>query len=123
VENPAKPATKSPAKKLADSHATKPRRRENVLNGVVLPDSVGDFDVVGGTDLFANHPESMVDDEFAADEQKIVPGLGEQGQPVTLTGEEATLATELMKKEAFNIIASDKVRLRPVLKTKLLPLV
>jgi hypothetical protein len=59
--------------------------------------------------LFANHPNSIVDDEFLADERKIVPGLGEMGQPVSLSGEEADLAAELMKKEAFNIIASDKV--------------
>ena len=96
--------------KVVDVEVAKPpaRRRENVLNGVVLTSNVGEFDVVGGADLFNNHPESMIDDEFLADEQKIVPGLGEGGIPVTLTGDEATMATELMKKEAFNIIASDK---------------
>ena len=97
--------------KVVDVEISKPRRRENMLNGVVLTSNVGEFDVVGGADLFNNHPESMIDDEFLADEQKIVPGLGEGGTPVTLTGDEAAMATELMKKEAFNIIASDKVSL------------
>lgn len=101
---------KSVAKKVVNVDIDRPRRRENVLNGVVLTSNVGEFDVVGGADLFDNHPESMIDDEFLADEQKIVPGLGEFGSPVTLEGDEAKLATELMAKEAFNIIASDKVR-------------
>ena len=79
------------------------------MNGVVLPSSVDAFDVVGGTDLFVDQPNSIIDDEFLADENKIVPGLGENGQPVVLAGAEAAMATELMKKEAFNIIASDKV--------------
>ena len=112
-----------PAKKSEENEAYKPvlksstkvvdnfksKRRDNMLNGVVLPSSVDAYDVVGGADLFANHPNSIVDDEFLADENKIVPGLGEMGQPVTLTGHEADMAAELMKKEAFNIIASDKV--------------
>lgn len=112
-----------PAKKSEENEAEKPvvksstkavnllksKRKDNMLNGVLLPSSVDAYDVVGGADLFANHPNSIVDDEFLADENKIVPGLGEMGQPVTLTGHEADLAAELMKKEAFNIIASDKV--------------
>lgn len=38
-------------------------------------------------------------------------GLGEKGRAVTLQGEEKTLADSLFKKEAFNIIASDKIAL------------
>ena len=102
---------KGNSKRVVDVEVMQPpRRRENVLNGVVLTPDVGEFDVIGGADLFNNlHPESMIEDEFLADEKKIIPGLGEFGSPVTLEGEEAALATELMKKEAFNIIASDKV--------------
>ncbi|XP_068225099.1 N-acetylgalactosaminyltransferase 6-like [Palaemon carinicauda] len=48
---------------------------------------------------------------FALDERKVVKGLGENGKPVRLSGEEGRLAEEVMKKEAFNLIASDKVSL------------
>ncbi|XP_066977133.1 probable N-acetylgalactosaminyltransferase 9 isoform X2 [Macrobrachium rosenbergii] len=48
---------------------------------------------------------------LAQDEKKVVRGLGENGKPVRLTGEEGRLAEEVMKKEAFNLIASDKVSL------------
>ena len=107
---PASKTSKSSSTKSADNFVSKStRRRENLLNGVVLPSSVDAFDVVGGTDLFVDQPNSIIDDEFLADENKIVPGLGENGQPVVLAGAEAAMATELMKKEAFNIIASDKV--------------
>ena len=109
IEQPAE-LKKSSTKKTSENPISNFKRRENFLNGVVLPPSIDAFDVVGGADLFANHPNSIVDDEFLSDERKIVPGLGEMGQPVTLSGEEADLAAELMKKEAFNIIASDKVQ-------------
>ncbi len=38
-------------------------------------------------------------------------GPGELGEPVNLEGDEKTKAEELMPKEAFNIIASDKIAL------------
>jgi polypeptide N-acetylgalactosaminyltransferase len=38
-------------------------------------------------------------------------GLGEKGRAVILEGEEKALADSLFKKEAFNIIASDKISL------------
>lgn len=43
--------------------------------------------------------------------EKSRKGLGEFGEPVILTGEEKKLADSLFKKEAFNIIASDKISL------------
>lgn len=43
------------------------------------------------------------------DEAKKVPGLGDDGVPVILQGEEAKRAEELMKVEAFNILLSDKI--------------
>lgn len=46
---------------------------------------------------------------FAEDERKVVRGLGEAGRSVKLTGEEAKVAQEVMKKEAFNLILSDKI--------------
>lgn len=53
------------------------------------------------------------DDDYEAlirqDEAKKVPGLGDDGVPVTLQGEEAKRAEELMKVEAFNILLSDRI--------------
>ncbi|XP_069110919.1 probable N-acetylgalactosaminyltransferase 9 isoform X2 [Argopecten irradians] len=43
-------------------------------------------------------------------------GHGERGEPVILEGEEKTLAASLFKKEAFNIIASDKISLERSIK-------
>lgn len=48
---------------------------------------------------------------FHQDALKVVQGLGEGGKPVRLTGEEGRLAEEVMKKEAFNLMASDKISL------------
>nr|XP_045599384.1 polypeptide N-acetylgalactosaminyltransferase 1-like isoform X4 [Procambarus clarkii] len=48
---------------------------------------------------------------FLEDEIKVVKGLGEMGKPVQLSGEEGRLAEEVMKKEAFNLIVSDKISL------------
>ncbi|KAB7507097.1 putative N-acetylgalactosaminyltransferase 9 [Armadillidium nasatum] len=45
------------------------------------------------------------------DERKVVPGLGEGGQPVKVTGVEKRSVEEIMKKEAFNLFASDKISL------------
>ncbi|KAL7647433.1 UNVERIFIED_CONTAM: hypothetical protein RMT77_001029 [Armadillidium vulgare] len=45
------------------------------------------------------------------DERKVVPGLGEGGQPVKITGVEKRSVEEIMKKEAFNLFASDKISL------------
>lgn len=44
-------------------------------------------------------------------ERKIIPGLGEDGKPVHLTGSEGRHVDEVMKKEAFNLIVSDKMPL------------
>lgn len=46
---------------------------------------------------------------FAEDEMKVVRGLGEGGKSVKLSGEEQKVAQEVMKKEAFNLILSDKI--------------
>lgn len=48
---------------------------------------------------------------LAQDEARIVPGLGNDGIGVTLEGEEKELADELMAKEAFNIVLSNKISL------------
>ena len=50
-------------------------------------------------------------DEFAADEAKVVPGLGDYGEPVKLNAAEEALAKKVMEKEAFNLVASDKISL------------
>jgi polypeptide N-acetylgalactosaminyltransferase len=86
-------------------------RRKNSLNGVgILRNSIP-FDVVGGLDLFDDEKLDGAYDEFAADDAKIVPGLGEFGEPVKLSGEEEVLAKAVMEKEAFNLVASDKISL------------
>ncbi|XP_018020452.1 polypeptide N-acetylgalactosaminyltransferase 1 [Hyalella azteca] len=46
---------------------------------------------------------------FAADDAKIVPGLGERGKAVHMKGEEGILADESVKVDAFNRILSDKI--------------
>lgn len=46
---------------------------------------------------------------FAEDERKVVRGLGEVGKSVKLSGEEEKVAQEVMKKEAFNLVLSDKI--------------
>lgn len=43
------------------------------------------------------------------DEEKLVPGLGDNGAAVTLRGVEEIKAKEVMKKEAFNLILSNKI--------------
>jgi hypothetical protein len=53
------------------------------------------------------------EDEYEAlirlDEAKKVPGMGDDGVPVILQGEEAKRAEELMKVEAFNSLLSDRI--------------
>ena len=68
-----------------------------------------DWVAVGGADLFKAQPVSALHSEFAADEAKMVPGLGEMGEPVVLSGHEASLGENIMKTEAFNLIVSDKI--------------
>ncbi|XP_046388816.1 polypeptide N-acetylgalactosaminyltransferase 1 isoform X2 [Ischnura elegans] len=55
--------------------------------------------------------ESEYENFIADTESKIIPGLGDDGVAVHLEGEEAKLAEKVMKKEAFNIILSDKISL------------
>ena len=70
-----------------------------------------DFDVIGGLDVYKSESLDPGYDEFAADEAKVVPGLGEGGDPVRLSGAEEALAKKVMEKEAFNLVASDKISL------------
>merc|ERR1719232_156059 len=86
------------------------RSHRNSLNGVniQIDDSV-EWAAIGGADLFKSQPVSGVHSEFASDEAKIVPGLGEMGEPVVLSGHEASLGENIMKTEAFNLVVSDKI--------------
>jgi hypothetical protein len=58
---------------------------------------------------------ALTDEDFetmlAQDAARIVPGLGNDGVGVTLEGEEKELADEMMAKEAFNIVLSNKIAL------------
>jgi len=91
------------------------RRRSDTLNGVQLPAEPAGADqewvVVGGRELFNDDDQhrAAVHDEFAIDLANIVPGLGEGGEPVVLSGHEATQAEAVIKKEAFNLVVSDKI--------------
>ncbi|XP_037069452.1 polypeptide N-acetylgalactosaminyltransferase 1-like isoform X2 [Pollicipes pollicipes] len=83
--------------------------------------SVSDFDVLGGVKLDdlddkrnafgMSHQKGLeqYDSDIEMDLKKIVPGLGADGEPAHLSGAEEAHAEELMKKEAFNIVLSDKI--------------
>lgn len=86
------------------------RRTQNSLNGVQMfnPGEI-EWAAVGSLDLFPPLASRGQHDEFAADDAKIVPGLGDGGEPVILDGAEADLAAEIMRTEAFNLVVSDKI--------------
>ena len=67
--------------------------------------------MIGGLDVYKSEALDPGYDEFAADEAKVVPGLGEGGDPVRLSAAEEALAKKVMEKEAFNLVASDKISL------------
>ena len=67
--------------------------------------------MIGGLDVYKGEALDPGYDEFAADEAKVVPGLGEGGDPVRLSAAEEALAKKVMEKEAFNLVASDKISL------------
>jgi len=91
------------------------RQRPNSVNGVKIDRNSGDSDVewvaVGGADIYRGHNPVEVDghDEFAVEFAKQEVGVGEMGQPVRLYGKEQTLGEEVLKTEAFNLVASDKI--------------
>lgn len=53
--------------------------------------------------------EDKYEELIKLDLAQIIPGLGNNGAAVELTGDEAKKAEEIMKKEAFNLLASNKV--------------
>lgn len=57
----------------------------------------------------SSHNENDYEAQIRQDEARKVPGLGDDGVPVILQGEEAKRAEELMKVEAFNILLSDRI--------------
>jgi hypothetical protein len=57
----------------------------------------------------SSHIEDQYEAQIREDELKKLLGLGDNGVPVILEGEEAKQAEELMKVEAFNIVLSDKI--------------
>ncbi|XP_059479627.1 polypeptide N-acetylgalactosaminyltransferase 1 isoform X2 [Neocloeon triangulifer] len=69
------------------------------------------------TDVPVRYEQSALTDQdfeamIAQDEANIVPGLGDEGAACELeTEEEKELAERLMKKEAFNIVLSNKISL------------
>merc|ERR1719470_269532 len=84
--------------------------KQNSLNGVnIANEETVEWDAVGGADLFRSQGLSESHNEFAEDDAKIVPGLGEMGEPVVLQGREGDLGETIMKTEAFNLVVSDKI--------------
>jgi len=102
---------------VARQHArAKPtRRKQNSLNGVDIPNNGPapdlDWAAIGGADLFRANPQAAAGsyDEFALDLANQIPGLGDGGEPVVLSGHEAAEAEAVIKTEAFNLVASDKI--------------
>jgi len=84
--------------------------RNTIITGSGPGDSV-EWAAVGGADMMRANAMAAAGgyDEFALDISKQVPGLGERGEPVVLSGREGETAEELMKTEAFNLIVSDKI--------------
>ena len=61
---------------------------------------------------WGSHKEEEEIMEFIrAFEKKVVPGFGEDGRGEELQGAEKESAEDVMKKEAFNLILSDKISL------------
>jgi len=89
---------------------TIPRQRQNTVNGVPIPPvSTVDWVAQGGADIYRIEELSPAHDEFRSDFEKQVPGLGDGGVPVVLYGREKFEGEEIMKTEAFNLVASDKI--------------
>ncbi|XP_043224989.1 polypeptide N-acetylgalactosaminyltransferase 1-like [Amphibalanus amphitrite] len=99
----------------------------NAIDNDALPvKSIPNYDVIGmqqSEDRLRNEVDDMrnafgisqhkgleqYDSEIDSDLRKIVPGLGAGGEPAHLSGDEDALAQQLMKKEAFNILLSNKI--------------
>lgn len=50
-----------------------------------------------------------MEEEIQKDEAKILPGLGDYGRAVELSGEQLKKAKDIMKKEAFNLLLSNRI--------------
>ncbi|XP_073991415.1 polypeptide N-acetylgalactosaminyltransferase 1-like [Rhodnius prolixus] len=50
-----------------------------------------------------------LEEEIQKDEAKILPGLGDYGRAVELSGEQLKEAKDIMKKEAFNLLLSNRI--------------
>jgi polypeptide N-acetylgalactosaminyltransferase len=103
------------------------RSKLNTVNGVVISNQDPEdfaWDVVGGADIFSNARHHLggsnslrlggsnsleIDDEFSPEFAHQEPGAGENGEPVHLFGQEKFRGEEIMKTEAFNLVASDKI--------------
>lgn len=67
---------------------------------------------------FMNSLDAEYERQIQEDEAKIIPGLGEGGEPVQLSGEEKRLGEESEKKLAINVYLSDKIPYNRTLKGK-----
>jgi len=88
------------------------RSKINTLNGVIINKNDNfAWDVVGEADMFGEHGENSIefDEEFTPEFAHQEPGAGENGEPVHLFGQEKFRGDEIMKTEAFNLVASDKI--------------
>lgn len=55
-------------------------------------------------------PGNRYDMQIAADLRRQEPGLGAEGKPVRLVGSDLQEAEEIMKKEAVNLLVSDRIQ-------------
>lgn len=65
---------------------------------------------------FLNAVDAEYERQILEDEAKIIPGLGEGGEPVQLFGEEKRLGEASEKKLAINVYLSDKIPYNRTLK-------
>lgn len=88
------------------------RGKSDIVNGVVISNQDPEdfsWDVVGGSDVYRSGHSLEISEEFAPEYARQEPGVGEMGEPVVLYGQEKYRGEQIMKTEAFNLVASDKI--------------
>lgn len=99
---------------ILKTHFSKLKQKQ-IHNAIITGSGQGgdsiEWAAVGGADMARANAMAAAEgyDEFALDISNQVPGLGERGEPVILSGREGQTAEQLMKTEAFNLIVSDKI--------------
>lgn len=87
---------------IIQESVVKPPREAVIEQPVIKPEAIAPPKPIRG-------PTNKYDLEIAADLKKIQYGLGADGKAVRLVGTEQQEADEIMKKEAFNLLISDRI--------------